>query len=67
MAWGNESEQAVIESVLRLLEEASSEFDQLVAATDPTDLLDAIGSLDKPDLRRLVLARVLMERQRRAG
>jgi hypothetical protein len=66
MAWGNESEQAVIETVLRLLGEASSEFERLVAAKDPTALLNAIGSLEKPDLRRLVLARVLVERQRRA-
>jgi hypothetical protein len=55
-----------IERVVKRLDEASSEFERLVRTKDATALLDELAKLKQVDLWRILLARVLLEQQRRA-
>jgi len=64
MPWDSE-ERFRIESVLEMLRRASSEFEQLAAVKDATELLEELERLKQPELRRILLACVLIEQRRR--
>lgn len=52
--------------MLGMVEEANATFDGLVGEENPEDIIQRIGGLNHSDLRRIVLARVVEERRRRA-
>ncbi|HEY6674657.1 MAG TPA: hypothetical protein VIZ59_07035 [Rubrobacteraceae bacterium] len=60
MAWDNE-ERFRAQAVLEMLDQASSDFEGLMAARDRLDLFEKLGAMKLPELRRILLARVLLE------
>ena len=57
--WGDEAHAAVVRVTLDALTEGHDEFEKLVTAKDADDLLAKLLSLDRQQLREVVLARVL--------
>jgi hypothetical protein len=64
MGWDSE-ERFQLERALGTLDEATSTFERLVDSKDRAELFDELGKLNLPNLRRILLACVLAEQQRR--
>jgi hypothetical protein len=56
-----EDERWRLEEIARTLNDAASKFDQLVRERDVTTLVDELWALERPELRRILFARVLIE------
>jgi hypothetical protein len=59
------AERVRLEQMLEPLKEATANFERLVGAKTMTDLLDEVARLNEPELRKTLLARVLVEQQLR--
>ena len=59
-----DQERLRLEQMAVTLHEAAAKFEELVR-TNPTKLVDALWQLEQQDLRRILLAYVLIEQRRR--